>query len=212
MDKAFIDILEKSKKFDREIGELLQEVIPPSTRRGLMTAAMCQVAIEHTSSQRVLLEIDHHVSALALVRLTYESLVRAIWMHHCASEEWINQFTAPMEPGQLSEPILGPPVASMLQSIDKAAPPFVGQMLRELQDSTWKPMNSYVHGGVRAIVQALSVSTPQQLISVMRNGNGFALMAANVFVLACNDASLAGRIKKIQFANLDCLPPINPRQ
>lgn len=208
MDIDFIDILEKSKKIARDINLLLQDAKQPATKRGLITVALCQVAIEHTSSQRILIETNHHVSALALVRLTFESLVRSIWIHHCASDDWIKQLTSPMEPGQLSEPIMGPPMESMLQSIDKAAPLYIGQMLRELKDGTWQPMNSYVHGGLRAIAQILSVSTPQQMISVLRNANGLALMAANVYVVACDDKSLAGRINKIQFENLDCLPPI----
>lgn len=208
MNTAFIDILGKSKKLASDIGSLLQDAKQPTTKRGLLTAALSQVAIEHTSSQRILIETDHHVSALSMVRLTFESLVRSIWIHHCASDEWIKQLTSPIEPGQLAEPIMGPPMESMLLSIDKSAPPFIGLMLRDLKDSTWQPMNSYVHGGLYAIAQVLSVSTPQQLISVMRNANGLALMAANVFVVACDDKSLAGRIKKIQFENLECLPPI----
>ena len=207
MDKTFIDILEKSKKFANDIGMLLLDAKQPTTKRGLLTTALSQIAIQHTSSQRILIEIDHHVSALALVRLTFESLVRSIWTHHCASDEWIKQMTSPMEPGRLEEPIMGPPMESMLQSIDKVEPPYIGQMLRELKERTWQPMNSYVHGGSRAIAQVLSNSSPQQLISVLRNANGLALMAANVFVVACDDKSLAGRINKIQFENLDCLPP-----
>ncbi len=208
MDKTFIDILEKSKKLANDIGILLLDAKQPTTKRGLLTAALSQIAIQHTSSQRILIEIDHHVTALALVRLTFESLVRSIWTQHCASDEWIKQMTSPMEPGRIEEPIMGPPMESMLQSIDKAAPPFIGQMLRELKESTWQPMNSYVHGGSRAIAQVLSDSSPQQIISVLRNANGLALMAANVFVLASDDISLAGRIKKIQIENLGCLPPV----
>lgn len=207
MDESIQELLKQSHRLDADIGALFEEAGPPPSRRALLTMAMCQVAMEHGASQRLLIEAGCHVTALALVRLHFEAVVRAIWLHHGASEEWLERFSAPTAPQQLAEPVLGPPVDAMLQRIDATAPPFVGKMLRDLKTATWAPMNSYVHGGVRAVVQALAGCPPSQLDSVLRNGNGLALLTANVFVITSGDGRFVGRIAHIQAAHRACLPP-----
>lgn len=140
------------------------------------------------------------------------SRVRAIWLHHGASDEWLERFAAPMAPGQLAEPVLGPNVDAMLQTLAKTAPPFLAQTLGAFKAATWQPMNSYVLGGIRPVVQSLAGSTPRQLVGVLQNGNGMALMTANLLVVALQDPALAGRIGPIQQAHQACLPPMqSPR-
>jgi len=97
---------------------------------------LCDVAMEFWDSQRLLACWSRPAVTTprwALVRLHFEAVVRAIWMHHGATDGWIERFVAPMAPGQLAEPALGPNVDAMLQTISKSAPPFVGQMLGELE-------------------------------------------------------------------------------
>lgn len=71
-------------------------------------------------------------------------------------------------------------------------------------------MNLYVHGGIRPVVQSLAGCTPQQLVGVLQNANGMALMTANLLVVALQDPALAGRIGPIQQAHQACLPPMQP--
>ncbi len=200
-------MLERSQKLNDDIGALFKDGGQSTSPRALLTLAMCNVAMEHAVSQFLLVHVGHHVTAMALVRLHFEAVVRAIWLHHGASDEWVTQYCAPMAPKDLGEPIFGPPIDAMLKTIDATAPPFVGNMLDELKAGTWKPMNSYVHGGAHAIVQSLRGATTPQLIAMLQNANGLSLMTANVFVLACTDARLAGRIRQIQAENSECLPP-----
>jgi len=44
-------------------------------------------------------------------------------------------------------------------------------------------------------------------VSIIRNGNGLALLTANLLVLAIGDPALAGEIRRIQTANLASMPP-----
>ena len=164
MDESLSLMLKRSEQMATDLSALFQDGLQPEFPRTLLTIAMCQVAMEHAESQRVLIRAGCDVTALSLVRLQFEALVRAIWLHHGATDEWIAGFSAPMEPTQLAEPIGSPPVDSMLQKLDSTAPPFVVKMLRDFKTSTWAPMNSYVHGGVRAVVQSLAGCKPSQLI------------------------------------------------
>jgi hypothetical protein len=209
-DEALADMFEQSERFERDLGPLLSHPRRPPSRRALLTLALCDVATEFWVSQRLLIRAGMYTAALALVRLHFEATVRAIWLHHGASDEWLERFAAPMAPGQLAEPVLGPSVDAMLQTLAKAAPPFLAQMLGAFKAATWQPMNSYVHGGIRPVVQSLAGCTPQQLVGVLQNGNGMALMTANLLVVALQDPALAGRIGPIQQAHRVCLPPTQP--
>jgi hypothetical protein len=203
-------MLDLSKKLEADLIPLFEHPRSPRSQQTLLTMTLCDLALEFWSSQRLLIGAGRHAAAMALVRLQFEAVVRAIWMHHGASEEWLTRFTAPMAPEQLAEPVLGPNVDAMLLTIGRTAPPFIAQMLGELKSASWQPMNSYVHGGIRAIGQTLAGSTPHQLVSVLRNGNGLALLTANLLVVAHADPRLVGLIRAIQARHGECMPPPRP--
>jgi hypothetical protein len=207
---ALDDMLDRCERFEGDLAPLLAHPRRPSSRRALLTLALCDVATEFWKAQRLLIRSGMHTAALALVRLHFEATVRSIWFFHGASDEWLDRFAAPMAPGQLAEPVLGPNVDAMLQTLAKTAPPFLAQTLGAFKTATWQPMNSYVHGGIRPVVQSLAGCTPQQLIGVLQNGNGMALMTVNLLVVALQDPALAGRIGPIQQAHRACLPPMQP--
>lgn len=106
------------------------------------------------------------------------------------------------------EPVMGPPVDAMLERLSKVAPPHVSTSLRVLKDATWKPMNSFVHGGIHAISTGLvDVYTPYQRISVLRNANGLAIMNAQALLISCNDPRTVGVLAAVQQKHMKCLPP-----
>lgn len=202
------DMLGQSERFERDLVPLLTHPRDPSSRRALLTLALCDVVTEFWVAQRLLIRSGMHTAALALVRLHFESTVRGIWLFHGASDEWLERFAAPMAPDQLAEPVLGPNIDAMLLTLSKSVPPFLAQTLGAFKAATWQPMNSYVHGGIRPVVQSLAGCTPQQLVGVLQNGNGMALMTANLLVVALQNPALAGRIGPIQQVHRGCLPPM----
>lgn len=209
MNDSLARMLELSEVLQADLAPLFEHPRTPRDRRALLTLALCDVAMEFWSSQRLLIATGRDNAAMVFVRVHFEAVVRAIWLHHGATEEWLERFVAPMAPGQLSEPVLGPNVDAMLQTIARTAPGFLARMLGALKTASWQPMNSYVHAGVRPIVQGLAGAPPHQLESVLRNGNGLALLTANLLVVALGDPALAGKIRHIQAANLECMPPID---
>ena len=196
-----------SFRLNDEIAILVGDTKPPIGRRAVLATIMCRVALDHGNGQRILVMTDHVVTALALVRVQFEAVVRATWMLHGATQEWLERFTTPKAPGVFDETVMGPPVDSMLNAIDASAPTFVGKMLREFKNATWKPMNSFVHGGVHAVANAMIDTPPENLVSLLRNANGLSFLAAQILVIASSDPDLAGRIRSIQTANIHALPP-----
>ncbi|MDP3821703.1 MAG: hypothetical protein Q8R33_09520 [Burkholderiales bacterium] len=199
----FIDI---SGALDADLREMLGALRFPRDARGAATIRVCEVAMQHGTSQRLLLVAGLHLTAMALVRLHYESVVRALWMQVGAKEDWIQKFAGPIPEGQLSEPVLGPPVDAMLDRLAVVLPPWIASELRRLKDASWLPMNSYVHAGVRAAAHSMIALPPDKIGAVLKNANALAITNAQTYLLACNDPASAGRLSAIQTRHRGCLP------
>jgi hypothetical protein len=76
-------------------------------------------AVEHGLAIRLLISAEQFASAAALLRVQFETVVRAIWLHS-------NALGA-------AAPVDTPKVQDMLDAIDRDAPPQVGTMLRDLK-------------------------------------------------------------------------------
>lgn len=202
-------LLLQSEKLHAELGDIWRGMVLPQSQRGQVVTAYCSIVREHVLSQQALLTHNFDVTAMTLVRPSFESLVRSIWCLEGASDTWVSTFmTAPAaNTDKRDETITGPPVDSMLETIQKHHPAFIHQALTELKEATWKPMHSYVHGGIRPVVQAL-VGCPENLrVALVLNGNGFVMVATNVLSIACGAGVLG--LPSIQQRFASCLPPLS---
>lgn len=200
-------VLQHSAAMHSELDDLWGSFLLPSSERGRVVAGYCSIVREHVLSQQQLLALGFDVTAVTLVRPSFESLVRAIWSLKGASEDWIRAFLTPPAPeaDARDETIKGPPVDSMLATIEKHHPQWVHQSLAALKDATWSPMHSYVHGGIRPVLQVLLGCPNPQRVSIVLNGNGFFLFATNVLQMACGGTP--GTVAEIQRRFARCLPP-----
>lgn len=96
----------------------------------------------------------------------------------------------------------------MLAAIDKTAPESIGRMLKCLKDGAWKPLNSYVHGGIHPITQQNRGYPVEYAIQTLRNANGLATMAAMLIGVMSGNSTTTGAIRQAQLDHLDCLPPL----
>lgn len=205
-------ILQQSAQMQAELDELWDTFERPDSERGQIVFAYCSIVREHVLSQQRLLAMECDVTAVTLVRPSFESLVRAIWILAGANDDWVRNFIAPPAPDadDRNETIMGPPVDAMLATIEKHHPGWVHRSLVALKDATWKPMHSYVHGGIRPVLQILVGYPDQHRVSLVRNGNGFLMFATNVLQIAC--MGVPGRIADIQRRFAGCLPPADPQR
>lgn len=190
---------------DRDVELLLRDGWNISSARHVVTMGFCRAALEHAISQRVLVGAGHHGTALALVRLHFETTVRAAWVQIGATEDWLNKFTEPVPDGSLKEPSLGPPIPSMLDAIEASAPDMALEGRRLYQ--TVKVMHSFVHGGAHLVVHALRGYPPDKLIAVLRNRNLLCLMLCNVIVVTSGKRELYGTVGRLSRAHADVMPP-----
>jgi len=199
-------MLEQSWALDEDLSALMNALPDPTTRRQAIVRGMATTSHSHYQSQRILLELEAAPTALALVRLHYESVVRSLWFAVGATDEWIDRMKLENSK-ENGEPVMGPPMDAMLARLGEVAPLHVSKSLRLLKDATWKPMNSYVHGGIHAILTGLvDAHRPYQGIGVLKNANGLAVMNAQALIISCNDPNTVGMLAAVQRKHMQCLP------
>lgn len=198
--------LEQSWELDQDLSALMEALPGPITSRQAIVRGMTTTSHSHYHSQRVLMEVGTTPTVLALVRLHYESVVRSLWYAVGATDEWVDRMK--LENSEANgEPVLGPPIDAMLNRLGEVAPSHVSASLRVLKEATWKPMNSFVHGGIHAILTGLvDIYTPYQWIGVLKNANGLATMNAQALLMSVNDPSTEGMLAVVQKRHLKCLP------
>ncbi len=199
-------MLDQSWALEEDLAALMNDLPDPSTSRQAIVRGMSATSHSHYHSQRVLLEVGTTPTALALVRLHYESVVRSLWFAVGATDEWIDRMKLENSE-ENGEPVMGPSIDAMLKRLGEVAPAHVSASLRALKDASWKPMNSFAHGGIHAILTGLvDPYTPYHWIGVLKNANGLATMNTQALIISCNDLRFGGRLSGVQQKHLRCLP------
>lgn len=199
-------MLEQSWALDEDLARLMAALPDPVTSRQAIVRGMATTSHSHYHSQRVLIEVGTTPTVLALVRLHYESVVRSLWYAAGAPDEWIDRMKLENSK-ENGEPVLGPPVDSMLNRLAEVLPSHVSASLRVLKEASWKPMNSFVHGGVHAILTGLvDAYTPYHWIGVLKNANGLATMNVQALIISCNEMNSRGLLAALQQRHMSCLP------
>jgi len=200
-------IAELTERFHGDIAELWTDLPEPSSPRSVFVSGSCEIVRQHTVSQFILASNQFDLSAAALVRPTFESLVRAIWCMAGASDAWIEGFAKqalePLDPG--TDPPMGPPVQKMLDEIEAHHPAHVHEALSALKKQTWRTMHAYVHGGIRPMIQGFIDFQEHEAARIILNANGMLLMATNVLRMSLGVTS--PQLPALQLRYAKCLPP-----
>jgi hypothetical protein len=81
-------LLSRSADFEDFVNGLLVHPAAQQSKRTEGARILCAVVMEHALSIKLLMHSHAFTSALGLLRLQYEALVRAHWMIFAASELW----------------------------------------------------------------------------------------------------------------------------
>ncbi|MBP6422303.1 MAG: hypothetical protein KA271_05365, partial [Propionivibrio sp.] len=146
-------LVDRSNELTAELAEI--EALPPANNepRVLASQTLCRLAVEHADSVRVLVAVGNFTSAFAILRMQYEALTKAFWALYAASDNMIGRLQSELTPETQNRADKIPLIGALLTELGGKAPPQVVSQLNEFKVYSWKPLSSYIHGGIHAIAR-----------------------------------------------------------
>ncbi|KEI70322.1 hypothetical protein GV64_05870 [Endozoicomonas elysicola] len=133
---------------------------------------MCSVSLEHAESFKILLASRNFTSAISLLRLQFESLVRGMWVLYAASDTALRKLTADLTEESQKRANNLPMLSEMIKQLEGKAPKNAIDPILEFKEYSWKPLSSYVHGGLHAIDRHSKGYPLDILIQALKASNG----------------------------------------
>jgi hypothetical protein len=175
--------------------------------RARISRLICGISYEHAESVKILIAAGNFTSAAGLMRLQYEAVVRALWAFYAATDGFVDKLSASLTEETARKAASLPMVGEMLESLDAKAPKEALGMLIEFRDHQWKPLSSFVHGGLHAIHRHETGYPFPLMHGALRSSNGLLIMAAMLLVILHGGKDQVGKIPAIQIEFDDALPP-----
>lgn len=154
----------------------------------------------------MLLASGNFTSSIGLLRLQYEAFVRALWVFYSASDIAVSKLMTELNAENARKSQKLPMLSVMLKKLEGQAPQIVLDQLLEFKEYSWKPLSSYIHGGIHVIQRHCKGYPAHLLIQTVKASNGVSLMAAMFLIIVANDISKSGLMPMIQREFRDCLP------
>jgi len=200
------NLLNRSAQYEEELFGLFSDSDFQDDEKTIAITSMCTIALEHSTALRLLIGSGVPTSAISLLRLQYEALVRAIWLLYAASDSSISKLIAPLskETEQTASNSL-PSFSTMMSEIEKKAPSAAFRHLKEFKDYSWRSLNSFVHGGIHAVRRNKDGYPPALLSQAVRNSNNLTGLSAMTLACLINNPSLPKFVAGVSGKYFDCL-------
>lgn len=158
---------------------------PELDERELATLMLCQLGFEHGAAMRALLGAGLATSAVALLRVQFEAVVRAAWLLHVATIEQATRLAAPLSPETEQGAKNLPSVDQMIGRLEQQGPRGSGALLRRFHVRMSRALNSFVHAGIHPI-QRRATGYPEPLLrDLVKNSNAVSMLALVVLSELC---------------------------
>jgi hypothetical protein len=173
------DALEKSRNLSALIGAAWESTPAFAAPRDRSAQGLCAVSLHHGVGVHALL-LTLPSSAIALVRPQYETLVRAVWASHAASDATLERLLAPLsvESQQAAKKLPGVP--EMLAELEASGPHGAAALLGRARANLWDGLNSFVHGGIHPFARQEGGYPVDLLADVLKNSNALSMLTLNV--------------------------------
>ena len=119
------------------IDERLGGIELPTDERSMLVVGCFDVSIEHQAAVALLFSSGLYGSMFALLRVLTESLIRGLWLLHCATDVELSQFKK-----DRIDKDFGALINEVEVSIGVTTP-----ILSNLKTTAWKAMNGFTHTG-----------------------------------------------------------------
>lgn len=200
-------LIDQSYELSAEVANTFTSTPVLDSPREVCSRLLCELSFEQGQSSLILICHDAQSSAISLIRLQYESLVRSIWVHRCASEAAVKKLISGVTLDDYFKPEKTPMLSDMLRQLDGHIPNTLMSMLNELKDSMWKMMGSHVHGGRHAIATAGLGVPEHNMFQLIKVSNGLKTMLVTQIGLISGSHLDTSLILRLGSEYENCLPP-----
>lgn len=209
MDDAVRKLLIRSNELDAAIDEKLALANFDSDDRTTAVSLLSGISREHAFAIRVLIGNEMFTAASALVRLQYESSVRAAWTLFAAPDDKILDLSKTVSAE--SEALIAsqsPSIAKMLSAIADAGFVKAADEMTRFKQVNWTILNSIVHGGIRPLLLHRNGCSIDDVLNIVQTSNGLSTMTAMVLAIMSEDDDVMRSLSAIQRPFQDCLPTL----
>ena len=199
-------VLNRSDQFHSEIVALLDLDIDEDCARDIGCRVLCSVALEHAKSIRHLLREKLPTSAIGLLRIQYETFVRAVWLLHAASDSHVIAMMDSKNIMDEKKANAFPMLSDMIIEMEGKAPDQAVAMIKEVKTASWRYLCSHIHGGYYALhLHGLGVAT-EHSAEILKMSNGLLALTGIVICSASLDQAALGILQGMKSRCVDIFP------
>lgn len=201
-------ILRRSEEFHERLEEAVGELdAVPDAERATVTMDALVVSMQHADAIRLTVGAGLGVSAMGLLRMQYEAVLRAVWALFAADQTDIAALAAPLTPGTLKAAKSLGMAAELLSAVEKSeAPDDLKRSLREFRTSSWDVLNSVIHAGLHPLRRSEG-SLGHEIAVTVKTSNGMSMLSAALMVIVGQRPKRQADINILYATFPECLPP-----
>lgn len=203
-------MLARSAEYENYVDYILRQPLYDSSDRIRVSRIMCSVSLEHAESLKILLATRNFTSALGLLRLQFESLVRGMWVLYAASDAEVSKLTAELNKENQERANKLPMLSVMISKLEKKAPKNAIDPILEFKEYSWKPLSSYIHGGLHAVdrhSKGYPIALLEQALKASNGVNGLVAVFGSILT---GQAHLTQEVYKSFETYADCFQMKGP--
>ena len=208
-------VLERSAAFLETLIDLIAaaEHFGGADDREEAAISAAELALEHGTALNALFDMGMGNSAVALLRLEYEALLRSAWLLYAATDAQVQKASAPLTLEAADAAKNLPNAEQMLLDLErklKTQPGLIGLVapLRELRDAGWRQMNAFVHAGIHPLARTRDGFPEQLAVSVVKLSNGLVHFAARLLSRFTGDEEVMRQVDEAYTQFQDVMPMV----
>lgn len=166
------------------------------------------LAIEHAHAIRASFHIGAPNSALALLRIQSEALIRAAWLAYAASPQEVDALDQSLSHEAERAANKLPSYTAMLKELEKSAPHGLVKTLSDFYQNTRHPLNSFVHAGLHPLSRMRRAGIPESLmVTALQYSNALLHMSYRLVTgLGGHPQVKMDEVTRLWKSFVDCFP------
>lgn len=198
------EFCEKSQDFRRTLHDKNKELpTQNNTKRSQAVFAMLNIASEHGLAIHASVEKCCFISALALLRMQFESVLKASWLYWIAKEKIISEL--PVNPQDILErDETYPSIKKILSQLKNKR----NHIYNRLNDfgRNYEFTCSHIHSGRIALDAKINGLNESTIIAAIKNSNHLEVISNAILAELLNSEDITEHVRNTQLEYSDCLP------